>query len=66
MGTREQTKSNRQGLSTRESRLLSQLAAEGHQIISVDDIETTLEVAPNTAREIASRLTGKGWLDVVD
>ena len=63
MGTREQTRSKRQGLSTRESRLLSRLAAEGHQIISVDDIETTLEVAPNAAREIASRLTEKGWLD---
>ena len=59
----EQTQSNRQGLSTRESRLLSRLAAEGHQIISVDDIETTLEVAPNAAREIVSRLTEKGWLD---
>ena len=63
MDTIEQTQSKRQGLSTRESRLLSRLAAEGHQIISVDDIETTLEVAPNAAREIASRLTEKGWLD---
>ena len=63
MGTIEQTRSKRQGLSTRESRLLSRLAAEGHQIISVDDIETTLEEAPNAAREIASRLTEKGWLD---
>ena len=63
MNTREQTQSKRQGLSTRESRLLSRLAAEGHQIISVGDIETTLEVAPNAAREIASRLTEKGWLD---
>lgn len=63
MATIEQTQSKRQGLSTRESRLLSRLATEGHQIISVDDIETTLEVAPNAAREIASRLTEKGWLD---
>ncbi len=59
----EQSQNIRQGLSTRESRLLTQLAGAGHQIISVDDIETTLEVPPNTAREIASRLTGKGWLD---
>ncbi|MDL0140753.1 type IV toxin-antitoxin system AbiEi family antitoxin [Halobacterium salinarum] len=57
------TQNIRQGLSTRESRLLSRLAAEGHQIISIDDVEATLEVAPNTAREIASRLTEKGWLD---
>ncbi|GAA0682619.1 type IV toxin-antitoxin system AbiEi family antitoxin [Natronoarchaeum mannanilyticum] len=63
MSTIEQSKDVRQGLSTRESRLLSRLAGSGHQIISVDDIETTLEVAPNTAREIASRLTEKGWLD---
>jgi len=59
----EQTENIRQGLSTRESRLLARLAGTGHQIISVDDIETTLEVPPNTAREIASRLTEKGWLD---
>ncbi|WP_338742573.1 type IV toxin-antitoxin system AbiEi family antitoxin domain-containing protein [Haloplanus salilacus] len=59
----EQTQNIRQGLSTRESRLLARLAGAGHQIISVDDIETTLEIPPNTAREIASRLTEKGWLD---
>jgi len=63
MGTIEKTQSKRQGLSTRESRLLSRLAGAGHQIISIDDIETTLEVPSNTAREIASRLTKKGWLD---
>ncbi|MFK8215503.1 type IV toxin-antitoxin system AbiEi family antitoxin domain-containing protein [Haloferax volcanii] len=63
MSTIEQSKNIRQGLSTRESRLLARLAGAGHQIISVDDIETTLEIPPNTAREIASRLTEKGWLD---
>ena len=63
MSTIEQTQNIRQGLSTRESRLLARLAGAGHQIISVDDIETTLEVPPNTAREIASRLTETGWLD---
>jgi len=63
MSVIEQSQNIRQGLSTRESRLLAQLAGAGHQIISVDDIETTLEVPPNTAREIASRLTEKGWLD---
>ncbi|MFD1600523.1 type IV toxin-antitoxin system AbiEi family antitoxin domain-containing protein [Halobellus rarus] len=63
MSTIEQSQNIRQGLSTRESRLLARLAGAGHQIISVDDIETTLEVPPNTAREIASRLTEKGWLD---
>jgi predicted transcriptional regulator of viral defense system len=63
MTTIEQSQNIRQGLSTRESRLLARLAGAGHQIISVDEIETTLEVPPNTAREIASRLTEKGWLD---
>ncbi|OYR80410.1 transcriptional regulator [Halorubrum distributum] len=63
MSTIKQSQNIRQGLSTRESRLLARLAGAGHQIISVDDIETTLEVPPNTAREIASRLTEKGWLD---
>ena len=63
MSTIEQSKSIRQGLSTRESRLLARLAGAGHQIIAVDDIETALEVPPNTAREVASRLTEKGWLN---
>ena len=63
MGAIEEIQSKRAGLSTRESRLLSRLASEGHQIISIDDIETTLEVPSNTAREIASRLAEKGWLD---
>ncbi len=63
MSAIDKIQSKRAGLSTRESRLLSRLASEGHQIISIDDIETTLEVAPNTAREIASRLAEKGWLD---
>jgi len=63
MSSIEQAQNIRQGLSTRESRLLSRLAGAGHEIISIDDIETTLEVAPNTAREIASRLAEKGWLD---
>ncbi|AWB28403.1 type IV toxin-antitoxin system AbiEi family antitoxin domain-containing protein [Halococcoides cellulosivorans] len=63
MSAIDQSGNIRQGLSTRESRLLARLAGAGHQIISVDDIETTLEVPPNTAREIASRLTEKGWLD---
>lgn len=63
MNAREAVQNRRGGLSTRESRLLSRLAGAGNQIISIDDIETTLEVAPNTAREIASRLTEKGWLD---
>ena len=63
MSSTQQAKNIRKGLSTRESRLLSHLAAEGHQIISIDDIEATLEVTSNTAREIASRLTEKGWLD---
>jgi len=63
MDSTKQSNNIRQGLSTRESRLLSRLAGAGRQIISIADIETTLEVAPNTAREIASRLTEKGWLD---
>ena len=63
MRSTQETQNIRRGLSTRESQLLSHLAAEGHQIISIDDIEATLGVASNTAREIASRLTEKGWLD---
>lgn len=63
MATKQRAQNIRQGLSTRESRLLSRLASEGHEIISIDDIETTLEIAPSTAREIASRLAEKGWLD---
>jgi len=50
MGATEQSPNRRQGLSTRESRLLARLAGAGHQIISVDYIETTLEVPATTAR----------------
>jgi predicted transcriptional regulator of viral defense system len=53
------TQGKRGGLSVRKSQLLSRLAAEGYQIILIDDIKTTLAVAPNVAREIASRLTEK-------
>lgn len=63
MSTINQSQNKRKGLSTRESRLLARLAGEGHQIISIEDVETTLEVGSSTAREIASRLTEKGWLD---
>ncbi|SFR90700.1 Transcriptional regulator, predicted component of viral defense system [Halomicrobium zhouii] len=63
MSATKTSRSKRGGLSARESRLLSRLAAEGHQIITLDDVEATLEVAPETAREIASRLAKKGWLD---
>jgi len=34
-----------------------------HQLISIGDIETTLEVSSDTARKFASRLTEKGWFD---
>lgn len=63
MSAIELTHSIRRGLSSRESRLLSRFAGAGHQIIILDDIETTLGVARNTAREIAARLTEKGWLE---
>lgn len=63
MSTIQSTENKRAGLSTRESQLLSRLASERHQIISIEDIEATLEVAPNIAREIAARLAEKGWLD---
>ncbi|WP_254547265.1 type IV toxin-antitoxin system AbiEi family antitoxin domain-containing protein [Halomarina pelagica] len=63
MSATQKTQTKRQGLSTRESQLLSRLAAAGRQIISIDDIAGTLGVASNTARETASRLTEKGWLD---
>lgn len=63
MGAKNQSKSERAGLSTRESRLLSQFATEGDEIITVEDIQTELDVPANTAREIASRLVEKRWLD---
>lgn len=63
MNAIQRTQNIRRGLSTRETRLLSHLAGAGQQIITIDDIETTLQVASNTARDIASRLTQKGWLE---
>lgn len=53
----------RQGISTREAQLLSSLAARGNQLVTIDDVETALGVPRNTAREVASRLAEKGWLD---
>lgn len=63
MSSIERTETIRGGLSGRESHLLSALAGGGAEIISIADIESTLGVESNTAREIASRLTRKGWLD---
>lgn len=57
------TETTREGLSTRESRLLSRLAAKNTQIVSIDDFERELDIPRRSAREVASRLSKKGWLD---
>jgi predicted transcriptional regulator of viral defense system len=58
-----ETDTARQGLSTRESRLLSRLAAQNTQIVTIDELEHELDGSRRSAREVASRLTEKGWLD---
>jgi predicted transcriptional regulator of viral defense system len=57
------TETRRQGLSTRESRILSRFAAQNTQIVSIDDLERELDIPRRSVREVASRLSKKGWLD---
>ncbi|RQG92836.1 transcriptional regulator [Natrarchaeobius halalkaliphilus] len=53
----------RKSLSTRESRTLSRLASEGRQIITIDDIEDTLDIPRKSAKDMAYSLKEKGWLE---
>ena len=63
MGPINKSETQRKSLSTRESRALSQLASEGRQIITIDDIEDTLDSSRKSATDMAYSLKEKGWLE---
>jgi predicted transcriptional regulator of viral defense system len=53
----------RKGLSTRESKVLSRLASEGRQIITSSDIADVLDISRKSAKNMAYALKEKGWLE---
>lgn len=57
-----QEQSVRGGLSEREGRALSQLACRNQEIITIEDLSTTLDITYAAAKATASRLTQNGWL----
>lgn len=63
MKSTNQKESIRKGLSTRESRVLSRLASEGREIITISDIAAALDIPPKSAKDMAFVLTEKGWLE---
>ncbi|MDZ7688655.1 MAG: type IV toxin-antitoxin system AbiEi family antitoxin [Halobacteriales archaeon] len=62
MGTKSEESINR-GLSKREALALTRLAAEGKTVITIEDIETTLDISYEQAKKVANSLVKKKWLD---
>ena len=58
-----ENESTRKSLSTRESRVLSRLANEGRQIITISDIAEALDISRKSAKDMAFALKEKGWLE---
>lgn len=63
MGSTNESETQRKSLSTRESQALSRLSSEGRQVITVDDIEGTLDISRRSAKDMAYSLKEKGWLE---
>nr|WP_238987664.1 type IV toxin-antitoxin system AbiEi family antitoxin domain-containing protein [Halobellus captivus] len=63
MGSINESETQRKSLSTRESQALSRLASEGRQVITVGDVEDTLEISRKSAKDMAYSLKEKGWLE---
>jgi predicted transcriptional regulator of viral defense system len=53
----------RGGLSKREAITLTRLAGQNKTIITIDDIENTIQVQYDEAKKIANNLVNKQWLD---
>ena len=53
----------RKSLSTHESQVLSRLASENRQVISVSDIADALDIPRKSAKDMAYALKEKGWLE---
>ena len=62
MGTKSEESINR-GLSKREALVLTRLAAEGKTVITIEDIEDTLDIPYEQAKKVANSLVNKRWLD---
>jgi len=62
MGTKSEESINR-GLSKREALVLTRLAAGGKTVITIEDIETTLDISYEQAKKVANSLVKKKWLD---
>ena len=63
MGYINKKESTRKSLSTRESRVLSRLASEGREIITISDIAAALDIPQKSAKDMAFALKEKGWLE---
>ena len=53
----------RKSLSTRESQVLSRLASENRQVITIGDIADALGISRKSAKDMAYSLKEKGWLE---
>ena len=53
----------RKSLSTRESQVLSRLAGENRQVITITDIADALDIPRKSAKDMAYALKEKGWLE---
>jgi len=62
MGTKAEGNINR-SLSKREALALTRLAAEGKSIITISDIQESLDISYESAKKIANNLVQKKWLD---
>jgi len=63
MGSTDESETQRKSLSTRESQALSRLASEGRQVITIGDVENTLESSRKSAKDMVYSLKKKGWLE---
>jgi len=55
VGTKPEESINR-GLSKREALALTRLAAEGKKVITIDDIQETLDISYEQAKKVANSL----------
>jgi predicted transcriptional regulator of viral defense system len=62
MGTKEE-KSIKQGLSKREALALTRLAGQNKTVITISDIESSVDLSYSEAKKVANNLVQKKWLD---
>lgn len=62
MGTKPE-ENIKQGLSKREALTLTRLASRNKTVLTLDDIQETVDISYDEAKKIASNLVQKKWLD---